>query len=467
MGKSYKNLSLMFLFVLFFVLTSSFGLDFLIWLVNVPLLVLVYGKPVKKAALLALPPSILAVAASFTWAIEYSWGAYILSSALFSGFLFLFAMSFSILTKKIRGYAQIFVAPFAYSALMILFSFSVMGSYWADWSMFHPMASPLIWLVGSNGITFLIVLIHSIISFYILKGDNKILATGFIVALVVLGNYAYSFNAKPNGQKIKVALLQGNFNQDWEWRSLNAKGIVFDVYENMTIEAAKSKPVLIAWPEYAIADEVLKDKNLTGRLSNLARKSNAHLIVGTLRWHDSFYRNERKRNDISLVFGPDGKLVGEYNSVKPVPFEKWVLPGNETRTFTSGIGNFGVFLCYEETQSTAKDFSLKGAQFLVSLSNNQILDSTPGIYLISLYPNLRAAENGKYLVRATNTGITKIVNPYGKTEARLDPYTRGILIGDVYLSDKGTVYTRYGNLILYAVLAVLGVLFARSLISKF
>jgi apolipoprotein N-acyltransferase len=157
-------------------------------------------------------------------------------------------------------------------------------------------------------------------------------------------------------------------------------------------------------------------------------------------------------------------LIGEYNSIKPVPFERWVSPGNKTNIFNTNIGNFGVSLCYEETQDTAKDFSSKGAQFLISLANNQKLDYTPGFYLISLYPNLRAAENGKYLIRATNTGITKIVNPYGKVEAQLAPYTRGILIGDIYLNEKTTFYTKYGDLILYVVLVVFGILFLKELL---
>ena len=100
------------------------------------------------------------------------------------------------------------------------------------------------------------------------------------------------------------------------------------------------------------------------------------------------------------------------------------------------------------------------------MANNQKLDSTAGFHLISLYPNLRAAENRKYLIRATNTGITKIVNPYGKVEAKLEPYTRGILIGDIYLNGRTTFYTRYGNLILNIVLIILGILFLKTLKIK-
>ena len=459
----YNELLLIILYVSLFILTSSYRLNFLIWLVNVPLLLLVYKKPLKRAALLALPPSILAVTISFTWVIEYSWSAYILSSIVFSSFLFLFAIAFDIMSGKIKGCLQIFVAPFIYSALMFIYSFSTINSYWADWSMFQPMMAPLIWLVGSEGITFLIVLMHSIIAFYLIKKDRKILATGILLALIVIGSFVYSYNAKPEGKKVKVALLQGNFIKDWEWRSLNAKSIIFDVYENLSIEASKNNPGLIVWPEYAIADEILNDKASMGRLSNLAKKAKSYLIIGTLRWKGGFYEDERNRNDIALVFSPNGELIGEYNSIKPIPFERWVLPGNETNIFSTDLGNFGVSLCYEETQKIQKDFSAKGAQFLVSMANNLKLDYTAGFYLTSLYTNLRAAENSKYLIRTTNTGITKIVNPYGKVEAQLQPYARGILIGDIYLNNRTTFYTRYGNLILYIVLVVLGISFIREI----
>lgn len=454
-----KELALIITFIAIFILIAVYELYFLVWFVNVPLLLLVYKKPLKRAVILAIPPSILVVTLSFTWAIKYSWNVYILSSILFSSFIFAFALIFNVLSKKIKAHLQIFVAPVAYLVLMLIYSFSPINSYWADMSILHPMIAPLIWFVGGSGITFLIILMHSIIAFYILKRDKKILATGLIIVLIILGNYAYSYNTKPDGQKIKVALLQGNFNQGWNWRHMNAKRLIFNVYENLSIEASKSNPDIIIWPEYAIADNVLQDKNLINRISNLAKQTKSYLVIGSLRWYNTSYKNERERNDIALVFEPNGKLIGEYNSIRPMPFEKWVLPGNETIVFNTNIGNFGVSLCYEETQNIAKDFSLKGSHFLISLANNQRLDNTSGFYLANLYTNLRSAENGKYLVRAANTGITKIVNPFGKVEAQLQPYTRGILVGDIYLNDEITFYTKYGNLILYIVLFILGIMF--------
>jgi apolipoprotein N-acyltransferase len=68
-----------------------------------------------------------------------------------------------------------------------------------------------------------------------------------------------------------------------------------------------------------------------------------------------------------------------------------------------------------------------------------------GVYLTSLQTRLRAAETGKYVARATNTGITQIVNPYGRVIAKARPFHREILTTDVRLSHGTTPYSRYGD----------------------
>ena len=453
-----SEILLMIGFLSLFFLASN-GFDFLIWLVNVPLLILVYGKSWKRAAVLSLICSVLAVTLSFTWAIKYSFVVYIASTVVFSTFLFLFAVSFNLLSKRINNFLRIFIAPFVYLILMIVFSFTLINSYWAQWSMFQPMMAPLIWIIGSEGLTFMIILVHSLLAFLIMKFDRKLFIITVLIALLLLFNFAYSSYSVPDGKKIKVALLQGNFDRNWEWRSANAYGAVFNAYENMTLEASKQNPDLIIWPEYSIANDILKNDFMFKRLSSLAKKSNSTLIIGTLKWNDSFYRKERHRYDTALIIGRNGSLMGSYDSVNPIPFEKSVLKGTEAKVLEIDAGAIGISLCYEETQKLAKAYSSEGAELLISLSNNLQLDNTAGLHLISLYSNLDAAENGKYLVRTTNTGITKIVNPFGKVEQQLKPYTRGILIGDVYLSNKATFYTKYGSIILELVLILLWILF--------
>ncbi|MBL7055538.1 hypothetical protein ISS07_01355 [Candidatus Woesearchaeota archaeon] len=464
--REFADIFLIFLFVLLFFLTSSFDLSFLIWLVNIPLLVAVYGKSLKKTLLLSGVGSLIAVSLSFRWVMNYSFEVYLFSVITFFSFLVLFFIIFNVLTKKIRGSLQVFVAPFVYSVLMIIYQFGPMDNYWANWAMFNPMAAPLIWFVGSLGITFIIILFHSVLAFYLIKKDKKMLFFVIFIAIVMFGSFVYSFHADAKGKDIGVALIQGNYMQSWDWRNENAKGSILDSYLNLTTQASAKKPKMVVWPEYAIADDFLDDKNTINKISSIANKTESYIVVGTVRFVGPEIEPFRKRNNIALVFSPSGEIFGEYNSVSPLPFDKEVVKGSDIETFESDIGVFGIFLCYEETQKEiAKEEASMGAEFLIVMANEAILDHSSGFELISRYSNLRAAENGRYLLRATNTGITKIVSPYGKTTEKIEPYKPGILYGKIMLNKNKTFYSKFGDLILYLVLIILGTLIFWKLFS--
>jgi apolipoprotein N-acyltransferase len=89
-----------------------------------------------------------------------------------------------------------------------------------------------------------------------------------------------------------------------------------------------------------------------------------------------------------------------------------------------------VGLCFEEL----KIRSFNGdSDFIISSVNNQFFDDTTGLELVSQFSRLIAAENKKYLVRSSNTGITQIVDPYGKVINQIDPNQEKILIENIYI----------------------------------
>jgi apolipoprotein N-acyltransferase len=247
------------IFILIFFLWTH-GFDELVWVGIATFILLAHNKPLKKAALLATLAISIAAGISFTWVIKYNLFTFIASYLLYIAFYIIFAILFNILSKRIKGYPAIFVAPFLWSILQLIFSYGPTKSYWTDYAMYNSMNAPLIWFLGSNGITFLVILMNSIIALYFIKKDKRILATGVALALIFLVTYAYSYNAKPEGEKLKVALVKGNFNQPWEWRRINAKTIIFDTYKNLSFEASKKNAELIIWPEYAIAEDISKDR---------------------------------------------------------------------------------------------------------------------------------------------------------------------------------------------------------------
>jgi len=301
--------------------------------------------------------------------------------------------------------------------------------------MFQPMLAPLIWVIGSYGITFLILLMNSIIFSYIIKKDKKLILIAFMLAIILLSSFTYSYLSQPEGEKIKIAMIQGNIQENWNWRINNAGEDVFEKYKKMTLEAAKENPDIIIWPEYAIPADLKRNEELLSNLSSFAKKINATLVLGTLQWHDEYYNKDKRfKENIASVFSQDGEYIGEYSSIKPLMYEKWTLPGGKLEMFNIKNKKFGITMCYEETQRfISKEYSKKGADFIISLANNQRLKNSKGIYLSSLYSRINAAENRKYVLRSTNTGITQVINPYGKIVAKLERNKEDVLITEIFI----------------------------------
>lgn len=448
-----KGLNRIEIFLLFFsILTSvliSYGLYFLIWFAFIPLIYIAFTKNIKKVISLSILYGILTSIFFFTWVyntnLEYRNVLYLIIIFTFTIYFMLFLIIISLLSKKL-SYAFL-LPPIIWVILMRLYSTLPIQIYWMDFAIFQPAMAPLVWYVGSQGITFLIILFNSIIAYYFVKKNNSLLFLLLFLILVILSCTLYStYSDFPyNGDKIKVALLQGNFPYSWEWRQQNAFGIVFNTYINMTYEASKEKPAIIVWPEYSLAQDITRNKSIFNRLKKTSQTINATLIVGA-----PSYIDKDLYKDTAFVFKPDGSYE-TYDSVSPVFLEQDVVKGTINEPVSYNNKKFGIIICNEENmQLMTREYTIKNAQFLVSLSNNQFFGR--GRHIISQFTKLRAAENAKYVVRATNDGITQIVNPFGKVVYSAEPKKQKILIGDMYVNEYKTFYTKHGNVLLYLII---------------
>jgi len=282
------------------------------------------------------------------------------------------------------------------------------------------------------------------LAYYFVNRNKNLLFLLLFLIFIVVSSFLYSnYSDFPHKEgKIKVALLQGNFPYSWEWRQQNSFGVIYSTYINMTYEASKQKTDIIVWPEYSLTDDIAKNKNIFAEIKSTAQSLNATLIVGAVS-----YVGEENFTDTAFVFKPDGTFE-TYDSVEPVFMETSVVKGKKNEPISHGQNKFGITICNEEgVQSITRNYAVKDAQFIVSMSNNQFFGR--GRYIISQFTRLRAAENAKYLVRAANDGITQIVNPLGKAVYSLEPKKQKILIGDIYVNSYKTFYTKYGNVLVY------------------
>ncbi|MBI2660160.1 hypothetical protein HYX07_03285 [Candidatus Woesearchaeota archaeon] len=427
----------------------SYGFYFFIWIAFVPLIYMALKKDYRKMFLVSLVYGIITSTMFFSWVynikLNYDAVLYTIIILIFTAYFMLFLTSVSFLSKKIKSMYVVLLPPVVWIIILFAYSLLPIEIYWMDFSIFQPDTAPLIWYLGSYGITFIVLLFNSTVAHLFIKRDKRVMLFGIFIFIIVATSIIYSnYSQIPqNGGKVKVALLQGNFPYEWEWRQENAFGTILDTYLNMTLQAAKEKPYIIIWPEYALPDDITRNAKIFTKLQKTAQAANATLIIGSI----SYIGGTGKYEDTAFVLKPDGSL-DSYSSVKPFFLDGEVVRGNSTSTITQNDRKFGIIICNEESMPyIARGYTSKGSQFIVSMSNNQ--DFGRGRNIISQFTKLRAAENAKYVLRATNDGITQIINPFGKAVYVAEPKKQKILIGDIYLNDYPTFYTKHGNTLVY------------------
>ncbi len=175
------------------------------------------------------------------------------------------------------------------------------------------------------------------------------------------------------------------------------------------------------------------------------------------------------------MIGKTGDTIGVYSKVHLVPFGEYTplvsylpflekltaaggdfVPGDGHGPIKTDIGNIGILICYEGafpyiTIETVR----KGAQVLVNLTNDAWYDRTSAPFQHFAFYIFRAIETDRYLLRAANTGISAIIDPKGRVDAKTPIFTEEILKGSFAMKDTKTFYVRYGDyFILLALLAL-------------
>ena len=160
------------------------------------------------------------------------------------------------------------------------------------------------------------------------------------------------------------------------------------------------------------------------------------------------------------MIDPDGRVLDEYDKIKLVPFGEFVPeifsfvnrvtkeagdfePGSRVVVFPN---HAGAFICYESAfPDLVREFARNGAEVFVNLSNDGYFGASAAHEQHLSLVRMRAAENARWIVRATNDGITATVDPSGRVAERLPPFTQLSATMHYGTSTSQTPYTRHGD----------------------
>jgi apolipoprotein N-acyltransferase len=226
---------------------------------------------------------------------------------------------------------------------------------------------------------------------------------------------------------------------------------------------------LIVWPEspspFYTSDPVFRDA-----VSGLARASGAWVLAGSIGIAPATKRGESSQifNSAALV-SPQGEWVGRYDKLHLVPFGEY-LPFPQLFAFAGGltkeVGEFhrgwsrtpldaggeqlGTFICYESIfPDEVRRGPLLGAEVLVNISNDGWYGDSGAWKQHLQQTQMRAIENDRWLLSATNTGKTAAIDPDGRIVASAERKTRTVLAAPYALLTGTTFYTRHGDWFAY------------------
>src|SRR5207253_9545434 len=122
------------------------------------------------------------------------------------------------------------------------------------------------------------------------------------------------------------------------------------------------------------------------------------------------------------------------------------VPGTRVVIFPVDGHHVGGFICYESAlPSFVRQFAQSGADVLVNLSNDGYFGHSAAHNQHLAIVRMRAAENRRWIIRATNDGITAVIDPRGRVTQRLESYVQTAGIMRYGYETQVTLYTFYGD----------------------
>ncbi|OGA53539.1 MAG: apolipoprotein N-acyltransferase, partial [Betaproteobacteria bacterium RIFCSPLOWO2_12_FULL_63_13] len=313
-------------------------------------------------------------------------------------------------------------------------------------------------LVGVYGVSFLLALIAALLAWSVTTRGRHAPRAWAAVAIVALGVGGQALRGvawtTPDGAPTTVALLQGNIPQDLKWQPEKAQATL-ESYARM---ATASPAQLIVLQETALPlfESDLPDSYRAG-LASLGRKNGGDVLTGvpTGSLAGAYYNSV-----ISLGAAPSQRYhkvhlvpFGEYIPLKAVwgwvievlhiPLSDFARGAVDQRPLAIGGQRVAANVCYEDAFGEEIIRQLPEASVLVNVSNLAWFGDSFAPWQHAQMSQMRALETGRMMLRATNTGVTAIIDAKGRMLASLPPFTTGSLSGKIQGYAGSTPYVRW------------------------
>ncbi len=258
---------------------------------------------------------------------------------------------------------------------------------------------------------------------------------------------------------VRVAIVQGNLESETRWRA-DMYGQNLERYLTLTRAAVgQGAPEVVFWPEAAMTFFVEREPAYRRALGRVLAADGVELVAGAPRAD----ANESRYWNSVYLLAPDGEIVARYDKQHLVPFMEYFPLGIDLlrrsfariREFTPGqgpallptrAGAAGILVCNEAMlPHFAGRRVAEGAAYLVNPSNDTWAPGPKFALQMFDIVALRAVEQRRYLVRASTSGPSAVVDPWGRVQERTAPTSDGFVLGTLGGATERSLYGRVGD----------------------
>ncbi len=475
------------------------------WFALTPLIAAMLTKSCVGTALRPVQTALLGYCSGIVWYLANCYWIYQtmhtygdLPKAAAYGILLLFSLYVALyhalygwcigwLLQKWSRQAVLCLAPFVWVAVELAraritgFPWDLLGYTQVD----NLTTSRLALWMGVMGLSFLVAMVNSL---WLMRGTgdrsrNAMLWPGVAIVFVALATYfgSHPLTTQRSDVDSTAVLLQENLKVGAEATGPpETKEQMLAAFDELSLHPAAVplspdgspaipvallavRPRIIAWPE-APADFFDADPVFRQSMGALALISKTPVIVDDVTRASRSPEGHYSEYNSAALFLSNGSYGGRYDKMRLVPFGEYTpykslfffaghlldnlpfVPGLERRIFTAEGKRYGVFICYESIfGDDIRRFAGDGAQVLVNISDDGWYgdSSAPWEHLDMV--RMRAIENDRWVLRATNTGITASIDPFGRVTAAIPRHVRGSMLAGFSYRDGRTFYTRFGD----------------------
>jgi apolipoprotein N-acyltransferase len=422
---------------------------------------------------------------------DLGWTGAFASFLLLVAYLSLFYAAFSLSFSRLSIFSSVrcfYLSPFFWVTaeylrghLLTGFPWCLLGYALVDYVNLAQLST----VTGIYGISFAAVLVNSMVASLLLT-PTKAAAYRLGMVCLLLGGTTVFFSWKKeelSKPKQEVRIVQTNISPEQSW-DREPKAALLNELSDLSTQGSKGrKPLaepktvrITVWPETPAPFYFNHDPELSQRMRNLAETSAGYLLFGFVDFKSSgIHPSQRDPYNSVALLSPSGVVISQYDKIHLVPFGEYVpyasflffidkisteagnfKPGSRPIVpFIAGDHKLGTFVCYEAIfPNLVRCFAAKEANVFVNVTNDGWFGNSAAPFQHLNMARFRAIENHRYLLRAANSGISAIIDPYGRIQKKSSLDVRTVLDSTFEFENRLTLYTRYGDVFSWVCLGV-------------